>query len=51
MEQLASLLADEGVTMRTSGIAAFEVEGAWSDLDAATATLRASGRSDGDGLG
>lgn len=47
MEELASLLAGEGVTMRTSGIAEFGVAGPWSELTAATATLRAAGRSDG----
>lgn len=47
MEELASLLAGEGVVMRTSGIAEFGVAGPWSELTPATATLRAAGRSDG----
>ncbi|WP_426515615.1 SixA phosphatase family protein [Diaminobutyricibacter sp. McL0618] len=47
MEQFASLLAGEDVTMRTCGIAEFGVEGPWSEIDAASAVLRAFGRSDG----
>jgi len=50
MEQLASLLAGEEVVLRTSGIAVFDGEGPWSELDAASAALRVSGRSDGHDL-
>lgn len=47
LEQLASLLAGEDVTMRTAGIAEFGVEGPWRERDVTSATLRAAGRSDG----
>lgn len=50
MEELASLLAGDEVVMRTSGIAQFGTSGPWSELAAATATLRAAGRSDGQAL-
>lgn len=51
MEELASLLAGEGVAMRTAGLAVLGVAGPWSGVDATSATLRAAGRSDGDDLG
>jgi len=38
------------VVLRTSGIAVFDGEGPWSELDAASAALRVSGRSDGHDL-
>ncbi|WP_158865220.1 SixA phosphatase family protein [Leifsonia sp. AG29] len=47
MEQLASMLAGENVTMRTSGIAEFHVKGSWAELGEASAALRAAGRFDG----
>lgn len=47
MEQLASFLAGEGLIMRTAGMTVFGVQGRWSELDAASASLRAEGRSDG----
>ena len=50
MEQLASLLAGEEVTMGTAGIAEFGVEGPWSELDKTSTVLRAAGRSDGHAL-
>ncbi|MFE4467223.1 SixA phosphatase family protein [Leifsonia sp. NPDC056824] len=50
MEQLASLLADDEVILRTAGIAEFGVSGRWSGLDARSSALRAAGRADGHGL-
>jgi phosphohistidine phosphatase len=50
MEHLASLLAGEEVTMRTSGIATFRVEGSWAELDEDSTTLRAAGRFNGHDL-
>jgi phosphohistidine phosphatase len=50
MEELASLLADEDVIMRTAGIAVIGVNGPWSELDPASAALRVAGRSDGHDL-
>lgn len=50
MEHLASLLADEDVMMRTCGIAELGIAGPWTALDAASAVLRAAGRSDGSAL-
>lgn len=47
MEELASLLAGEDVIMRTAGIAVLGVAGPWSELDAASAELRAAGRAEG----
>ena len=47
MEQLASLLSGEDVIMPTSGIAELGVDGSWSELDTASAVLRAAGRADG----
>jgi phosphohistidine phosphatase len=51
MEALASRLAAEELTLRTSGIAEFSVFGPWAEADAAVATLRAAGRADGHGPG
>lgn len=50
MEELASLLADDDVTMPTSAIAVFEVRDSWSALGSRSAKLRASGRADGSKL-
>ncbi|WP_240148608.1 SixA phosphatase family protein [Diaminobutyricibacter tongyongensis] len=50
IEQLASLLADEDVTLPTSGIAEIGVTGPWHELDAASAVLRVTGRSSGQEL-
>jgi phosphohistidine phosphatase len=50
MEQLASLLTGGDVILRTAGIAELAISGPWADLDAATARLRAAGRSDGHDL-
>jgi phosphohistidine phosphatase len=50
MEELASLLADEDVIMRTAGIAVIDVNGPWSELDPTSAALRVAGRSDGHDL-
>lgn len=48
--QFASLLAGEGVIMRTAGIAEFGVAGPWPELDTAPTVLLAAGRSDGHDL-
>ena len=47
MEQLASLLAGNGVIMHTAGLAEFGVDGRWPELDTTSTVLRAEGRSDG----
>ncbi|MGH1525981.1 SixA phosphatase family protein [Leifsonia sp. L25] len=47
MEELASLLADEDVVMRTSGLVVLGVHGPWSELGPATTALRDAGRWDG----
>jgi phosphohistidine phosphatase len=50
IEELATLLADEDVIMRTAGIAVIGINGQWSELDATSAALRVAGRSDGHDL-
>ncbi|MFF1635637.1 SixA phosphatase family protein [Leifsonia sp. NPDC058248] len=50
MEELASRLAGEEVSMRTSGVAEFGVRAPWHELNAAAATLRVAGRSSGQQL-
>ncbi|WP_431279968.1 SixA phosphatase family protein [Leifsonia poae] len=50
MEDLASALAGELVTLRTSGIAVFRMLGSWNDLSPATAELLKTGRASGDKL-
>lgn len=50
MEELASNLSGDEVTLRTSGIAEIGVERPWRELDASSAVLRAAGRSDGHDL-
>ncbi|WP_166872642.1 histidine phosphatase family protein [Salinibacterium sp. ZJ450] len=50
MEELASLLAGDDVSMPTSALAVFRVRASWAALDSDATTLTASGRADGSAL-